>query len=113
MSDLSDEEPQLGIAVGPHHGVETREDPDGEGHVDTAGLLQHSPGSYEDAGPDDGANDDGATLHQAQRGLQPHPVLLLLHGLHLLLALPVFHGLVLAPVRHDCRSGHSLNFIQL
>ena len=79
---LPDEEPELGVAVGPHHGVEAGEDPDGEGHVDAAGLLEDSARGDEDAGADDGAHDDGAALDQPQRLLHTHR-LLLLHLLNL------------------------------
>ena len=79
---LSDEEPELRVAVGPHHGVEAGEDPDGEGHVDAAGLLEDSARGDEDAGADNGAHDDGAALDQPQRLLHPHR-LLLLHLLNL------------------------------
>ena len=60
---LPDEEPELGVAVGPHHGVEAGEDPDGEGHVDAPGLLEDSARGDEDAGADDGAHNDGAPGH--------------------------------------------------
>ena len=98
MSDLSDEEPQLGIAVGPHHGVEPGKDPDGERHVDTASLLEHSTRRDEDTRANDGAHDDGAALDETKRCFQTHR--LLLHLLNLLLTIASVNWFILTLVRH-------------
>lgn len=98
VSYLSDEKSKFSIAVGSYHGVDTREDPDGEGHHDTASLLEHSTRGYEDAGANDGTNNDGAALDQAKRRLETH--LLLLHGLHLLLSVSCVNRFIFTIVRH-------------
>ena len=51
---------------------DTSEDPDDEGEADGPGLLEDALGGNEDAGTDDGAQDDGDATEEAELPLQLH-----------------------------------------
>jgi len=74
---LGDHAAQLGVAVRPHHGEESRDGPDYERDVDRARVLEDSSGTDEYARPDDAAHDHGDAVGQRHLRLEAHAIILL------------------------------------